>query len=53
MLVVRRRTLNAKTKKPFKAPKLKIYGDVAHITEAVGQTGMNDMGKQTMTKTSV
>ncbi len=52
ILPIRRRALNAKQKKPFRAPKLKIYGDVARITEAVGMSGAMDGAMGTNNKTA-
>lgn len=31
-------------KKPFEAPRLHVYGDIAALTRAVGKTGLADGG---------
>ena len=39
-------------KKPYRAPSLQQYGDLARITRTVGRTGADDGGKGNMNKTS-
>jgi len=34
----------AQSKKPFEAPRLHVYGDIAALTRAVGKTGLSDGG---------
>ena len=40
-------------KKPYSAPSLQQYGDLARITRAVGRSGQSDGGKGTMKGTAL
>ena len=39
-------------KKPYRAPSLQQYGDLARITRTVDRSGQDDGGKGTMSRTS-
>ena len=45
------KTADRKQKKPFKPPRLHVYGDIATLTRAVGATGLVDGGKGKTTRT--
>ena len=34
----------APSKKPYEAPRLQVYGDIAALTRKVGKTGLSDGG---------
>ena len=38
-------------KKPFEAPRLVVYGDIAALTRTVGKTGLSDTGKSPASRT--
>jgi len=40
-------------KKPYKPPVLEVYGTIRELTKNVGNTGKNDAGSSSKTKTSL
>ncbi|PYR67706.1 MAG: hypothetical protein DMF88_11960 [Acidobacteria bacterium] len=45
------RKADANAKKPFEAPRLTVYGDIATLTRTVGRTGIDDGGHGSNTRT--
>ena len=41
----------SREKKPFEAPRLVVYGDIAALTRTVGKTGLADTGKAPASRT--
>jgi hypothetical protein len=47
----RRRDISQNPKKPYQAPRLVAYGDIAAVTQTLGMNGMSDGGNGTMKAT--